>query len=73
MALDKEFLEIGREAHKDAFRTLSPLRGKSQDPDLDFYKNLTNENFQTIVSEYGLTSTSQYIIEMEQKLIRERD
>ena len=73
MALDKEFLAQGREAHKDAFRTLSPLRGKSQDPDLDFYKNLTNEDFQTIVSEYGLTSTSQYIIEMESKLMREKE
>ena len=73
MALDKEFLAQGREAHKDAFRTLSPLRGKSENPDIEFYKGLTNEDFQVIVSEYGLTNTSQYIIEMEQKLMRERE
>ena len=73
MALDKDFLAQGREAHKDAFRTLSPLRGKSENPDVEFYKNLTNEDFHTIVSEYGLTNTSQYIIEMERKLMQERE
>ena len=73
MALDKEFLDQGRKAHKDALRALSPLRGKSQDPDLDFYKTLTNKDFHIIVSEYGLTSTSNYIIEMEQKLMKENE
>ncbi len=72
MAIDKEFLDIGREAHQNAFRALSPLRGKETNPDLEFYKNLTDEDFQVIVSEYGLSNTSNYIVEMERKLMKER-
>ena len=65
MPFDDQFLGQARRAHKNAFKALSKNR---PDPDLEFYQTLGDDDWMTLISEYGITAAKDYREHMEKKL-----
>lgn len=71
MAIEKKFLDRGRKAHQDAFKSISKVRSRPN-PDVEFYQSLTEKDFNVLISKYGLSRTSDYIEDMEKMLLKEK-
>lgn len=65
MTFDNGLLGRARRAHKNAFKALSKNR---PDPDLEFYQSLEDNDWMTVISEYGITAAKEYREHMEKKL-----
>lgn len=71
MPIEKEYLDRGRKAHQDAFKSFAGTRNRP-DPDVEYYQSLTKNDFNILISKHGLSRTSDYIEDMEKMLLEEK-